>query len=109
MRAGKIISENIDARVRAKACRVCHTWELMTPGFTVGTPDNYNAEYRVQYGVIEEMIDGIWVPASAGTTYEETRCRNKEKEFLNTMQYLYDGMDWSYDPTNINQGKQYKD
>ncbi|WP_420580215.1 hypothetical protein [Reichenbachiella sp.] len=81
-------------------------WELnsvpgMLYGFTVnpGNPTNVDA-YSSNYGVC--FCAGS---CSAGTMFEEIRCRNVEAA-LNYS--LIDNDDWSFDPTNKIQGKQWK-
>jgi hypothetical protein len=72
----------------------------MTYGFnsdpsTGGGADKYDPNY------LHCFCSGT---CSAGTQYEETRCRNVEQSLnLNAI----NAFDWSFDPTNTHQGKQW--
>jgi hypothetical protein len=65
--------------------------------FTIGVNDMFNPNY------IPANL-GNCVLESAGTNYEEARCRNKEST-LNLI--LVNPFDWSFDPTTNIQGKQW--
>lgn len=64
-------------------------------GFATGTDDSYSSTYASCF------CSGT---CSKGSMYEETRCRNKEQS-LNLSQI--DLFDWSFDPSNTVQGKQW--
>jgi hypothetical protein len=59
--------------------------------FQVGKDDSYG-------GTKDLQENGL----TAGTNYEERVCRARE---ITINEALYDAYDWSYDPTNVNQGK----
>ncbi len=66
------------------------TWEVAhaADGFVVGVDDTYRAG----------------PPPSVCYTYEETRCLAVEHA---VNEAAYDNKDWSFDPTGVNQGKQW--
>lgn len=79
-------------------------WELSDIGvnnkFKIEDPstnaDKYNSNYQNCFCA---------KTCSAGTMYEETRCR--EKAHIYNLKFV-DNQDWSFDPEDDNQGKQWK-
>ena len=98
-------------------------WEEIWPGGVyVATQDTDNDFYRddwerqhadigggigFEVGRNDDYTNGVILPgqiSSVGYIYEETRCRQVEHNLIET---AFDNLDWSYDTTNINQGKQW--
>ncbi len=81
---------------------------LFDPNELTGKVDEYDDNYIVVNG---EILKPNGEPASVGTVYEETRCRNREKQFLDWLEtagFPWDQFDWSFDPLHLNQGKNWK-
>ncbi len=70
-------------------------------GFVVGGPGQNGDAYNSGYSPADYCL-GI---VSKGTLYEEMRCRNEERNFNENS---VNNSDWSFDPTNVNQGKNWK-
>ncbi|WP_221391056.1 hypothetical protein [Dyadobacter sp. NIV53] len=69
-------------------------------------PDNWESSNAdaISFGFIVGVNDDYSISNSAGYRYEEAKCRAIEHAVIET---TFDLLDWSYDPTGINQGKQW--
>ena len=72
--------------------------------------DGYNDEWEVEiakssdYKFDKNVNDSYQIKYSAGYNYEESRCRTIQKNYTK----IFNQVDWSFDPTNKIQGKQWK-